>query len=98
MKKPTKAELYTIITSLEKENAKLQERLDAQKQKYWLEHQGEARRVLYESVPFTVLQIRKLMLDHVDNTGYWFTFSVDKDETRQTYCVRHTDLEDKSYI
>lgn len=98
MKKPTKAELYTIITSLEKENAKLQERLDAQKQKYWLEHQGEARRVLFESVPFTALQIRKLMLDHVDNTGYWFTFSVDKDETRQTYCVRHTDLEDKSYI
>lgn len=98
MKKPTKAELYTIITSLEKENAKLQERLDAQKQKYWLEHQGEARRVLFESVPFTALQIRKLMLDHVDNTGYWFTFSVDKDETRQTYCVRHTDLEDKSCI
>lgn len=98
MKKPTKAELYTIITSLEKENAKLQERLDAQKQKYWLEHQGEARRVLFESVPFTALQIRKLMLDHVDNTGYWFTFSVDKDETRQTYCVRHTDLEDKSIV
>ena len=98
MKKPTKAELYAIIASLEKENAKLQEQLDAQKQKYWLEHQSEARRVLFESVPFTALQIRKLMLDHVDNTGYWFTFSVDKDETRQTYCVRHTDLEDKSYI
>lgn len=98
MKKPTKAELYAIIDSLEKENAKLQEQLDAQKQKHWLEHQGEARRVLFESVPFTALQIRKLMLDHVDNTGYWFTFNVDKDETRQTYCVRHTDLEDKSYI
>lgn len=98
MKKPTKAELYAIITSLEKENAKLQEQLDAQKQKYWLDHQGEASRVLFESVPFTALQIRKLMLDHVDSTGYWFTFSVDKDETRQTYCVRHTDLEDKSNI
>lgn len=98
MEAPTKADLYARISHLEKENIKLQEQLDAHKQRYWLEHQGEARRVLFESIPFTALQIRKLMLDHVDGTGYWFTFSVDKDETRQTYCVRHTDLEDKSYI
>lgn len=98
MKPPTKAELYARISNLEKENIKLQEQLDAQKQRYWLDHQDEAIRVLFESVPFTVLQIRKLMLDHVDNTGYWFTFSVDQDKTRQTYCVRHADLEYKSYI
>ena len=96
MRTPTKSELYARISSLEKENIKLHEQLNAQKQRYWLDHQGDARRALFESVPFTVLQNRKLMLDHVDNTGYWFTFSVDKDETRQTYCVRHTDLADKS--
>lgn len=98
MKTPTKAELYARISHLEKENIKLQEQLDAHKQRCWLERQGKARRALFESVPFTVLQIRKLMLDHVDDTGYWFTFSVDSDETRQTYCVRHTDLEDESCI
>lgn len=98
MKTPTKAELYARISNLEKENIKLQEQLDAQNQRYWLDHQDEARRVLFESVPFTVLQIRKLMLDHVDNSGYWFTFSVDRDEARQTYCVRHADLEYKSIV
>ena len=92
MKTPTKAELYKQVAALEKENIKLQAELDAEKQRYWLDHQGEARRVLYESVPFTVLQIRKLVLDHIDSTGYWFTFNVDREEARQTYCVRHSDI------
>lgn len=92
MKTPTKAELYAQVAALEKENIRLQAELDAQKQRYWLDHKNEAVRVLYESVPFTVLQIRKLVLDHVDSTGYWFTFNVDRDETRQTYCVRHSDI------
>lgn len=92
MKTPTKAELYARVAVLEKENIRLQAQLSAEKQRYWLEHQGEARRVLYDSVPFTALQIRKLMLDHVDSTGYWFTFNIDRDESRQTYCVRHADI------
>ena len=92
MKTPTKAELYAQVAALEKENIKLQAELDAQKQRYWLDHKNEAIRMLYESVPFTVLQIRKLVLDHVDSTGYWFTFNVDREEARQTYCVRHTDI------
>jgi hypothetical protein len=93
MKTPTKAELYAQVVALEKENIRLQAELDAQKQRYWLEHRGEAKRVFYESVPFTVLQIRSLVLDHVDSTGYWFTFNVDLDETKQAYCVRHSDIE-----
>lgn len=92
MKTPTKAELYEQVAALTKENIRLQAELNAQKQRYWLDHKNEAIRMLYESVPFTVLQIRKLVLDHVDSTGYWFTFNVDQDETRQTYCVRHDDI------
>ena len=93
MKTPTKAELYEKVKALEKENIRLQEQLDAEKQRYWLKHQNEARRVLYESVPFTVLQIRRLRLDHVDSSGYWFVFVAEPDNTTQTYCVRHTDIE-----
>lgn len=97
MKVPTKDELYAQVKALEKENIKLQEQLDAEKQKRWLEHQGRAKRVLYESVPFTVLQIHKLRLDHVDSTGYWFVFVAEPDNSTQTYCVRHTDIEETNY-
>jgi hypothetical protein len=94
MKTPTKAELYAQIEALTRENNKLQEQLDAVKRERWERHKGKAKRIFYEHVPFTVLQVRKLMLDHIDDSGYWFSFNVDKDETRQTYCVRHADLED----
>lgn len=92
MKAPTKAELYAQIEALTRENIRLQAELDKEKQKRWFEHKREAMTVLFESVPFTVLQIRKLMLDHIDDVGYWFTFEVDNEGVRQTYCVRHTDI------
>ena len=96
MKTPTKAELYAQIEALERENIKLREELDAEKERRWLEHKREAIAALFDSVPFTVLQIWNLVLDHVDNTGYWFTFNVDNRlGQKQTYCVRHTDLEGK---
>ena len=94
MKVPTKSELYAQVEALTRENIKLRNELDAEKRRRWLLRKDEAKRMLYASVPFTVLQIRKLMLDHIDDSGYWFTFNVDSDETRQTYCVRHTDLEE----
>ena len=93
MKTPTKAELYAQIEALTRENIKLREELDAEKQKRWHARQREAQAILFNSVPFTVLQMRKLMLDHIDDSGYWFTFNVDNEESRQTYCVRHTDLD-----
>ena len=93
MKTPTKAELYVQIKALTRENIKLREELDMEKQKRWHARQREAQAILFNSVPFTVLQIRKLMLDHIDDAGYWFTFNVDNEEPRQTYCVRHTDMQ-----
>lgn len=92
MKAPTKAELYAQIEALTKENIALQEKLDAEKHERWLDRKDQAMTVLFQSVPFTIFQVRKLLLDHIDESGYWFTFNVDDDETRQTYCVRHTDL------
>ena len=92
MKLPTKSELYEQIDALTKENIKLQEKLDEEKQKRWLSNKDKAITAFFSTVPVTVLQIRKLVLDHIDNAGYWFTFELDNDNRRQTYCVRHTDL------
>lgn len=92
MKSPTKAELYAQIEALTKANLALQEKLDAEEQKHWLENKDKAITALYNLIPFTVLEIRKLMLDHVDKSGYWFTFNIDGYTERQTFCVRHTDL------
>jgi hypothetical protein len=92
MKAPTKAELYAQIEALTKENIALQEKLDAAKRKRWLDRKDQATTALFQSIPFTIFQVRKLTLDHVDESGYWFSFNVDDDKTRQTYCVRHTDL------
>lgn len=92
MKAPTKAELYAQIEALTRENIALQEKLDAEEQKRWLEQKSKAIGALYNLIPFTVLEVRKLILDHVDKSGYWFTFNVDNYAERQTFCVRHTDL------
>jgi len=92
MKAPTKAELYAQVEALTKENIALQERLDAEEHKRWIENKDKAIIALYHLIPFTMLQVRKLLLDHVDKSGYWFTFNVDNYSERQTFCVRHTDL------
>lgn len=92
MKQPTKAELHAQIAALTRENIALQEKLDAEEQKRWLENKGKAIAALYNLIPFTVLEVRKLILDHVDKAGYWFSFNVDNYAERQTFCVRHTDL------
>ena len=92
MKAPIKAELYAQIDALTRENIALQEKLDAEEVERWLEKKNKAIIALYNLIPFTVFEVRKLMLDHVDKSGYWFTFNVDNYSERQTYCVRHTDL------
>jgi len=92
MKTPTKAELYAQIEALTRENIALQEKLNAEKYKLWLANQDKAIIALYNLIPFTVFEVRKLLLDHIDDSGYWFTFNVDNYAERQTYCVRHTDL------
>lgn len=92
MKTPTKAELYAQVEALTRKNIELQDKLDAEEQRRWLANKHKAIGALYNLIPFTVLEVRKLMLDHVDKSGYWFTFNVDSYSERQTYCVRHTDL------
>lgn len=35
----------------------------------------------------------KLRFEHVDAAAYWFSFELVHDDRRQTWCVRHSDLE-----
>ena len=37
--------------------------------------------------------VRNVVLEHVDEAGYWFKFELAQDSRRQTWCVRHSDLE-----
>ena len=92
MKTPKKSELYAQIEALTQENIKLLKKLNEAEQRIWLERKPYAVRAFYSAVPFAAGRIRYLTLDHVDSSGYWFTFSVDDSIEKQTYCVRHTDL------
>jgi hypothetical protein len=93
MKTPTKAELYAQIDALTKENIALQEKLDAEEQKRWQENKDRAFEMFYRLVPFYPSEMWLITLDHIDKAGYWFTFKLRSDNSRQTYCVRHTDLQ-----
>ena len=92
MKTPTKGELYAQVDALTRENIALQEQLDAQECKQWLEKKDKAFQMFYDSIPFMARELRNTTLDHIDKAGYWFTFELWNDNTRQTLCVRHTDL------
>lgn len=35
----------------------------------------------------------KVTLEHIDSSGFWFTFELKNDRRRQTYVIRHTDME-----
>lgn len=92
MKTPTKAELYSQIKALTKENITLQDKLEAEERERWNKLKDKAFEVCREMIPFPNGTIQFLTLEHIDKAGYWFTFELINDDTRQTFCVRHTDL------
>ena len=36
---------------------------------------------------------KNLQLDHVDDAGCWFSYELMNDDRRQTWCVRHGEVE-----
>ena len=84
MKTPTKAELYARIDALTKENIALQERLDAEERERWNKLKDKALEVFYKEVPFFSSEMYFVQLDHIDKAGYWFTFELWNDSTKQT--------------
>jgi hypothetical protein len=91
-KPPTKTELYNQVDALTSECIRLQSIIDSKEQEEWLSEKDKAISTFYRQVPLLPRQIVNLQLDHIDKVGYWFNFELDNDSTRQTYCVRHTDL------
>lgn len=64
--------------------------------KYVVENQDVERAtgVLLDMLrPMYGLSVRNVVLDHVDAAGYWFSFELVQDDRRQTWCIRHRDLE-----
>lgn len=92
MKSPTKAELYAQINALTKENIALQEKLEAEERERWNKLKDRAFEVCRVLIPFPNRIVQFLTLEHIDKAGYWFSFELINDDTRQTFCVRHTDL------
>lgn len=92
MKVPTKDELYAHIAALTKENHRLQAELDAKDMELWQKDKDKAFKAFYIAVPYLPREMCFVTLDHIDRTGYWFTFELQNDSRIQTYCVRHTDL------
>ena len=95
MKVPTKDELYTQVEALMKQNHELQLQLEEEERKRWHKNKDKAFQIFYHSVPFLPREMCMITLEHIDRAGYWFTFELRTDSRKQTYCVRHTDLEEE---
>lgn len=96
MKAPKKADLYEQIAHLEKENSQLIAERDRKKQEMW---EKKRQAAFDEFKKFTESQfpnlVVKVILEHIDDAGYWFTFELKNDSRRQTYAVRHSDLKEE---
>ena len=92
-KKLTKKELKAQLEAEVREKAKMQAEIDELKQKEWREHLSLAydkvKEVLHKAFGGTVLLLR---FEHADDSGYWFTFELANDSTRQTYRVGHDEI------
>lgn len=93
-KRPTKDELYEQIAELERANQKLIADRDRDKIKRWNDllpqAYAECRKQLTAIFPNLVTLLH---FEHVDDGGYWFTFELTNDSRKQTFAVRHSDIE-----
>lgn len=91
---PKKAELYAQIERLEQQNQMLSDELERGRRQEWEKRIPEATEVmkefLREKFPCTWCKLR---FEHVDAAAYWFSFELVFDDRRQTWSVRHSDLE-----
>lgn len=95
-KRPKKSELYEQIESLERQNQKMSEELEQERRRKWELRIPDATEwicdFLNRTFPGTWCKLR---FEHVDAAAYWFTFELVNDDRRQTWSVRHSDLEVK---
>lgn len=93
MKTPSKKELYERIAYLEAENEKLLIELNFAKQTEWNRHISEA----FEEARNQLKKIygnslKSLNFIRVDNSGYWFNYTIDFEKISYSYSVRHREV------
>ena len=93
-KRPSKQALYERIEALEKENRAIAELADKERKERWT-----------RNIPAAMMRFGDVMrtrfgtlfsspvFEHVDAAGYWFTFELTNDARRQTYCIRHEEVQ-----
>lgn len=93
VKKLSNKEFEAMLKAEAREKAKLQAELDELKQREWKENLSLAydkvKEVLHKAFGETVQLLR---FEHVDSSGYWFTFELINDRRRQTYRVGHDEI------
>jgi len=93
MKTKSKAELKQEIDALQAENTKLSETNERIQREQWEKRIPQATAEFHvrmnKTFPNMVTNVR---FEHVDASGYWFTFELSNDKRRQTYAVRHTEI------
>jgi hypothetical protein len=93
-KRPTKSDLYDRIERLEKQNRALSDELEKEQRVKWESLIPDATAWMTDFLNKTFPRTWcKLRFEHVDAAAYWYTFELVNDDRRQTWCVRHSDLE-----
>ncbi len=89
-----RSELAERVEHLEAENAELIAGMMNREQTEWMEKLEKANEVIQKFLNQTFRKLWcNLRFEHVDAAAYWFTFELTHDDRRQTWSVRHSDLE-----
>ena len=89
-----KSELYERIKYFEEVNQRLTVKLESEQQIRWGKQIGLASNCFYNQIrALHGHLICNVKYDHVDEAGFWFTFELTNDNRKQTYVVRHEDLD-----
>lgn len=88
-----KSEAEKEIERLREEKARLEDELEKERQGRWLEKLNRAQEVVGSEIRSRFGEsVRLFRFDHVDSSGYWFSFELAGDSTRQTWCVKHEEV------
>lgn len=91
-----KAEMQKQMEFLERENRRMREEIARQQQAEWDKLRPKATEIFHKEMNKIFPEmVCKVTLEHIDSGGFWFTFELKNDSRRQTYAIRHTDLEDR---
>lgn len=79
---------------MQAENQKLVNKVERAQREQWQKAIPDATELFLRQVNEAFPgMVRNPRFEHVDASGYWFTFEIENDRQRQTFAVRHTEME-----